>query len=286
MIEITARTRLCGLLGNPVEHSLSPAIHNAAFQKLGLDYVYLAFRVEDLEGAVRGIRALGNMGGFSVTIPHKVTIIPLLDTVEPTARHIGSVNTIVVDQGRLVGHNTDASGAVRALEAGGVQLTGQQVLLLGSGGAARAIAFALAMHKDRVAGLTLLGVDERERRGLAQDLTTRTGMRVQEGPLGEETLGPALAAAQTLIHCTPVGMRPNTEASCVPAGAWPRHLTVMDIVYNPRETKLLRDAKAAGCRTIPGIEMFLYQAVAQFELWTGRTAPAEVMRAVLEAKFA
>src|SRR5881396_4423806 len=128
-MEINAHTQFCGVIGNPVEHSLSPAIHNAAFQKLGLNFVYLAFRVEDIAGAIRGIRALGNVRGFSVTIPHKVAVIPHLDEVETTARHIGSVNTIVVEKGKLTGYNTDATGALRALRDGGVRLDGQRVLM-------------------------------------------------------------------------------------------------------------------------------------------------------------
>jgi shikimate dehydrogenase len=139
MSGIDAHTRLCGLIGNPVEHSLSPAIHNAAFRELDLNYVYLAFKVENLPAAIDGLRALGNARGFSVTIPHKVAVIPLLDEVDATARHIGAVNTIVVERGRLLGSNTDASGAIRALEEGGVTLKGARVLILGSGGAARAI---------------------------------------------------------------------------------------------------------------------------------------------------
>lgn len=148
-MDITTHTQWCGILGNPVEHSLSPAIHNAAFQKLGLDLVYLAFRVEALGDAIKGIRALGNARGFSVTIPHKVAAIPFLDEVEPTAKHIGAINTIVVEDGRLKGYNTDASGALRALKEGGALLDGHRVLILGSGGAARAIAFAIATGRDQ-----------------------------------------------------------------------------------------------------------------------------------------
>lgn len=284
MHEINAQTKLCGLLGNPVEHSLSPAIHNAAFQKLGLNFVYLAFKVEDLEGAIRGIRALGNLRGFSVTIPHKVAVIPYLDEVEPTARHIGSVNTIVVNHDRLTGYNTDASGAIRALQNAGVSLQGERVLLLGSGGAARAIAFALAM-KGKIDSLTILGVDEKERRGLLADLQARTKLHVEEGPIDEKTLRRSIADNRILLHCTPLGMHPKVQDTCVPAALLAPHLTVMDIVYNPLETRLLQEAKAAGCRTIPGVEMFLYQAIAQFELWTGQTAPADVMRAVLVSRF-
>lgn len=283
-MDINTRTQLCGLLGNPVDHSLSPAIHNAAFQALGLNYVYLAFRVEDLEGAVRGIRALGNLRGFSVTIPHKVAVLPLLDEVEPTARHIGSVNTIVVDGGRLTGHNTDASGALRALRNAGVPLKGRQVLILGTGGAARAIAFGLAAERE-AAGLILLGIDEKERGKLAGDLRDRTTVKVEDAPLTEPTLRSALRQTEILVHCTPLGMHPKVQESCVPSALLAPGLTVMDIVYNPRETRLLREARAAGCRTIPGLEMFLHQAVAQFELWTGQAAPVDRMRAVLESHF-
>lgn len=283
-MDINTQTKLCGLIGNPVEHSLSPAIHNAAFQHLGLNFVYLAFQVEDVAGAVQGIRSLGNARGFSVTIPHKVAIVPYLDQIDPTAKEIGSVNTILVQDHKLSGYNTDADGALRALREAGVQLANQRVLMLGSGGAARAIAFALAM-KAQIEGLTILGIDDRERQALVQDLRTRTKLWVEEGPLTHETLQRGIKDAALLIHCTPIGMHPKTEETCVPAALLSRHLTVMDIVYNPLETRLLRDARAAGCRTIPGIEMFLYQAVAQFELWTGRSAPAEVMRAVLESRF-
>lgn len=288
MQEIDTKTRLCGLLGNPVEHSLSPAIHNAAFQKLGLNYVYLAFRVDDLPGAIRGIRALGNVRGFSVTLPHKVTVLPLLDEVETTAKHIGSVNTIVVEDGKLLGYNTDATGALRALTDAGVPLRGQRVLMLGSGGAARAIAFALGMSEagTGIAGLTILGIEEAERHALAQDLRAKTPLRVEDGPLTEDALRRAIGEAQILLHCTPVGMHPKVEETGVPGVLLKPHLTVMDIVYNPLETRLLREAKAAGCRTIRGLEMFLNQAVAQFELWTKQRAPADVMRAVLESRFA
>jgi|CXWL01.1.fsa_nt_gi shikimate dehydrogenase len=282
-MEINAHTQLCGILGNPVEHSLSPAIHNAAFQMLGLNFVYLAFRVEDLPGAVKGLRALGNLRGFSVTIPHKVAAMSLLDEVEPTALKIGSINTIVIEQGRLKGYNTDASGAMRAMKEAGVSLSGQRVVLLGSGGAARAIAFALA--GEGVGGLTMLGIDDKERQGLARDVQEKTGLRVEEGPPTEERLAQVLPSAQVLLHCTPIGMHPKVDATTVPAQLLGSHLTVMDIVYNPLETRLLREAKAAGCRTIRGVEMFVHQAVAQFELWTGKPAPVEVMRHVLESHF-
>lgn len=283
-MEIDAHTGFCGVIGNPVEHSLSPAIHNAAFQQLRLNLVYLAFRVEEIGEAIRGLRALGGFRGASVTIPHKVSSIPFLDEVDQTARHIGAINTIVAKQGALIGYNTDATGALRALRGGVGSLAGKRVVMLGSGGAARAIAFALA-GESGLAGLTLLGVDANERSRLAADIRSKTSLSVEEAPLDESTLGTTLPDAQVLIHCTPIGMSPKTDASCVPAAQLHAGLAVMDIVYNPRETRLLKDARQAGCVTIPGLEMFLHQAAAQCELWTNQTAPADVMRAVLESRF-
>jgi shikimate dehydrogenase len=281
---ITAQTQLCGLLGNPVDHSLSPAIHNAAFEELGLNFAYLAFPVEDLENAIRGIRALGHIRGFSVTIPHKVSIMPLLDSVETTAKHIGSVNTIIKDRGMLVGSNTDASGALQALRLGGVALADQRAVMLGSGGAARAIAFGLCMEGN-IGHLTLLGIDDQERSALATDLKAKTGISITDYQLNASTLGSALADSHLLIHCTPIGMHPKIEESCVPKELLHTGLTVMDIVYNPLNTQLLQNAQAAGCRTIQGVEMFLHQAVGQFELWTGESAPVETMRTVLTSHF-
>lgn len=283
-MDINAHTQFCGVIGNPVEHSLSPAIHNAAFQKLGLNFVYLAFRVEAIGDAIKGLRALGNFRGASVTIPHKVAAVSFLDAVEPTARHIGAINTIVAEGGTLTGYNTDATGALRALRESAVALKGQHVVMLGSGGAARAIAFALGTEGG-IDRLSLLGIDERERTALAQDLESKTGLAVQAAPLDEATLRQVLPEAQVLIHCTPMGMSPNVQGTSVPAPLLHAGLTVMDIVYNPRETRLLKEAKAAGCRTIPGLEMFLHQAAAQFELWTNQAAPTDVMRAVLESHF-
>ena len=283
-MEINTDTQLCGVLGHPVKHSLSPAIHNAAFQHLELNYVYLAFPVENVLHALHGIRALGNLRGFSVTIPHKVSVMPHLDTIEPTARHIGAVNTIVKAGHTLLGYNTDASGALLALRHADVELADKQVVMIGSGGAARAIAFGLAFETS-VSKLTILGVEEDERQTLARNLREGTKLPIEDYHLDANTLEPALAQAQVMIHCTPVGMDPHTDQTCVPQRFFHPNLTVMDIVYNPLDTRLLKEAREAGCPTIRGLEMFLHQAVAQFELWTGQPAPVPVMRQVLEAKF-
>jgi len=283
-MEINVHTQFCGVIGNPVEHSLSPEIHNAAFQKLGLNFVYLAFHVEAIGEAIKGLRALGNFRGASVTIPHKVAAVPFLDSVEPTARHIGAINTIVAAGGILTGYNTDATGALRALREGGVTTKGRQVVMLGSGGAARAIAFALGAEAE-IDRLTILGIDERERIALVRDLQSKTELTVQETPLDEGSLRKVLPDTHVLIHCTPMGMSPNVHETAVSAMLLHPELTVMDIVYNPRETRLLKNAKAAGCRTISGLEMFLHQAAAQFELWTNQAAPFDVMRVALESRF-
>ena len=283
-MNINTQTQLCGVIGNPVEHSLSPAIHNAAFQHLSLNFVYLAFQVEDIEQAIAGIRALGNVRGLSVTIPHKVSSMPHLHHIDPTAQHIGAINTIVKSQGLLTGYNTDALGALRAIKEQTITLKDTHVLLVGSGGAARAIAFGLAIDGG-VSQLTIVGIDEGERHQLVNDVRSRTSVTVQEGDLSQTSLEPVMAQAHLLIHCTPIGMHPKVDASCIPRELFDSHLAVMDIVYNPLETQLLRDAAQAGCQTIPGIDMFLYQAVAQFELWTNQPAPVDVMRGVLESHF-
>ena len=281
---LSAQTQLCGVLGNPVKHSLSPAIHNAAFQELHLDFVYLAFQVEHIQPAIEGIRALGNIRGCSVTIPHKVSVLPFLDDIDPTAKQIGAINTIVKHEGRLRGINTDATGALRAIREAGINPQDERITLIGSGGAARAIAFGLAMDSN-IRNVSLLGIDERELHLLANDLRERTGITVSANTLDTASLQPTLEDSSLLIHCTPIGMSPKTEETCIPPELLHHGLTVMDIVYNPLETRLLREAKNNGARTIPGIEMFLYQAVIQFELWTDRPAPVSLMRTVLESQF-
>lgn len=277
--DITPSTQVCALIGNPVAHSMSPAIHNRAFAELGLDYVYVAFRVEDVGGAVAGMRALDNFRGMSVTIPHKVSIIERLDEVAEVDRRIGSVNTVVKDGGRLKGFGSDGPGARQALIDAGVTLAGKQVTILGSGGAARAIAFTLVEAKP--AALVLLGIIEPELQALTRDLAAKTGAKVSCALLEPKTLEAHLANSQVLIHCTPVGMHPDTGASAVPKSLLHRDLVVMDIVYNPLRTKLLADAEERGLKTISGVEMFVNQAVIQFELWTGKTAPRAVMREVV-----
>ncbi len=278
--DIGPKTKLCALIGNPVEHSMSPAIHNRAFAELGLDYVYLAFRVEDVGAAIAGMRALENFRGLSVTIPHKVAVIRHLDEVNAVDRGIGSVNTVLNDGGKLKGFGTDGPGALKALTDASVRVTGRNVTIVGSGGAARALAFTLAT-KAKPKTLHVLGVIPGELKTLVNDLKRKTRANVAGALIGPKSLEARMADTHVLIHCTPIGMHPNVNDSVVPKALLHRDLAVMDIVYNPIKTKLLADAEARGLITISGVDMFVNQAVLQFELWTTRKAPREVMREVV-----
>lgn len=264
-----ASTRLCGIIGNPVEHSLSPAMHNAAYEREGLNFAYLAFRVTDVEGAIRGARAL-NVRGLSVTVPHKVAVIPFLDEVDPVARAIGAVNTVVNDDGRLKGYNTDWVGFIRSLEAH-LPVRGRRAVILGAGGAARAIAFGL---KEKGADLTILNRIEEIQ--MAVSLAAEIGC--PHGDLGRTD---AISRADVVINATSVGMAPLQDRTVIDPALLRPEQVVYDVVYNPLETRFLREARARGCRAIPGYEMLLLQGAAQFELWTGRPAPVDLMRSVL-----
>lgn len=279
---ITAATQICAVIGNPVAHSLSPAIHNAAFDALGLDFVYVAFRVEDVKGALAGMRALENFRGLSVTIPHKIEIMKHVDAVADLDRSIGAINTVVNENGRLIGSGTDGPGALAALRGAGVEIDGKSLLMLGAGGAARSVAFTL-VRCARPGKLSILDVDAKLLEGLSADLRGGTGTRIESGMLSEASLARAMGEADVVIHCTPVGMHPRAGASLVPAGLMRPGQAVFDIVYTPLETKLLADAGSRGLKVVSGVEMFLHQAALQFALFTGVDAPVDVMRrAVME----
>ena len=266
---IDADTSLFGLIGNPVAHSLSPVMHNQAFAATGYNGVYLAFRVTDPGTAIKGIAAL-NFKGVSVTLPHKVAVMEYLDAVDETAARIGAVNTIVNNQGRLIGYNTDGAGALEALRTR-TSIKDKSVALIGAGGAARAIGFGLVAAGGRV---TILNHTRVSGERLAADL------QAQFLPLDKW----APNHYEILINTTPVGMHPETDATPIPKADLSKDMVVMDIVYNPLETRLLKEAAAGGCRIINGVDMFVSQGAQQFDLWTGKKAPAEVMRkAVLQA---
>jgi len=273
---IDAHTRLCAVIGNPIEHSLSPQIHNAAYAATGANFVYTAFRVEDLAGCLAGLRAMENFRGLSVTIPHKQAILPLLDEVDPMARRVGSVNTVTNEGGRLVGTTTDGPGTLRAFREHGIDLTGQRVLFLGTGGAVRAVAFAMA--DAGVSEITICGRTPEKVDGLAEDLDTAGApCGIARAPLSEG-LAERVAAHGVLVNGTPLGMYPHqVGSSIVPSDMLRAEHVVFDMVYRPERTRLVQDAEAAGATVIGGLDMLVYQAVLQFERWTGLAGPAEAM---------
>jgi shikimate dehydrogenase len=287
--EVSAETLVCAVIGDPVGHSLSPQLHNAAFSASGIDIVYTAFHVKkgDLERALNGIRALG-IKGLSVTIPHKVDLIPFLDEIDAEAMAIGSVNTIVNSSGVLIGFSTDGPGAVRALQAQSVVIEGSSILIIGTGGVARAIAFALRSLSPQP-NLHILGIDDSETTALIKDLNTKSPgdaekitQDVSGGGLNPESLEKAMPEADIVIHATPVGMSPNTGKSLVPSRLFRKGQVIFDVIYTPRETKLLREAREAGAIPVSGLGMFANQAAIQFELWTGKPAPVEIMLQAVE----
>jgi shikimate dehydrogenase len=273
---ISGKTRVCGVIGDPIEHTLSPAIHNAAFNHLKLDFVFLAFKVKaaDLENAVWGMRGLG-IHGLNVTMPHKSTVIAYLDEVDSAVKFLGSANTILNKNGKLLGFNTDGVGALKALRENGTELSEKKVLLFGAGGAAKAIAFSLA---EEVGELVVLNRAAEKAALLADALNPMFGKKIVGGALSPSAVQKNLQDADILVNATSIGMHPNVNQSLVAPQWLKSNLIVMDIVYNPVETKLAKDAKAAGAKVISGVEMLIYQGAASFKIWTERAAPIEVMR--------
>jgi len=263
MVKVDGRTQIYGIMGSPVTHSLSPAMHNRAFNEMGLNMIYVPFEVTDVAAALTGFKTLG-VRGISVTIPHKQTVIPLLDSIDPVAAAIGAVNTLVISGDRIHGLNTDWLGATRAL-AQVMELRGRRILLLGAGGSARAIGFGL-----REAGAEVLLASRTPARGrqLAADLACEWhDLREISG-----------VRAEALINATSVGMAPEATQSPAQGLDLSPFRVVMDIVYSPLETRLLREAATVGCRVVNGLEMLLLQGAAQFEIWTGKPAPLAAMR--------
>ena len=284
--KITGKTKLTALLGSPVAHSLSPRMHNTAFQLLGLDYIYLCFDVTEdrLADAVRGLVCCG-IRGFNLTMPNKNRMLELLDVCTPAARLAGAVNTVVVEEGKLTGYNTDGIGLLRALEEAGAPAAGRDLVLLGAGGAATAIASQAVL--DGAAGLRIFSRTSSRFHARAQQLTDElnasTSCRVSLHDLAErDALRNALEDADILIQATPVGMDPDIENCLIPDASWlPPHLTVADIIYHPRRTKLLALAEEAGCAVCPGTGMLLHQGAEAFRLWTGQELPLEEVRQAL-----
>lgn len=267
---IDGHTQLFGIIGDPVEHSLSPRMHNAAFAHLGFNGVYVPMRPTDLAEAFNGLRSLGFVG-VSVTVPFKVAIMDFLDAIDPVAQKIGAVNTLVfkrtADRVHCTGYNTDWLGANQAL-AEAIVPAGRTVLIVGAGGAARAVGFGLLE-----AGAQVLVTNRTEAKG--RDLAAQLAC-----PFVPAT-DLAHIRADALINTTSVGMAPQVEGIPIDPELLPHFPVVMDIVYAPLETRLLREAATRGCRVIDGLNMLQYQGAAQFSLWTGIEAPHAVMRQAL-----
>src|SRR3990170_3894705 len=275
------RSAIYGLIGNPVSHSISPIIHNTLFKELNINGIYVPFKVDNIGDFIREFRGL-DVKGYSVTIPHKESVINHLDAIDPMAKKIGAVNTIVNKDGQLVGFNTDCEAAIKVLEGvdlvsakslGETYLKEKKVTIIGAGGVARAIAFGL---KERQAQITIINRNYER----AQSLATDVGCLVRKF---DETQA---FDTDILINATPVGMFPKINETPIDKNKLKPNMIVFDTIYNPIETKLLHDAKTQGCETINGLSMFVHQAAAQFKLWTGQMPSVEIIEAIACEKLA
>jgi len=262
---VDTRTRVFAVIGNPIEHSLSPLIHNTAFSELKVNNVYVAFKVTNVKSAIDSMKEL-NFGGYSVTIPHKVEVMKYLDEIDSLAKKIGAVNTVVNNDGKLIGYNTDVFGAINALKEK-INLEGKKVYVLGAGGAARAIVAGLVEEKAIVTIFNIVPAD-------AEKLANEFNCKWKEWNTVDSNCG-------ILVNATSVGMSPNVDSMPIDAKLLKKEMLVFDVVYNPLETKLIKEAKKIGCTVVPGLEMFLGQAYAQVKLFTGKEAPRELMKKVL-----
>jgi shikimate dehydrogenase len=277
---------VCYLIGHPVGHSMSAVMHNAAFRELGLDlrYELRPVRPKELEAFASTRLREQEVRGANVTIPHKVSVIEYLDELDPLASRIGAVNTIVNRGGRLKGYNTDGIGAIRALGEACGRLEGSRAVLIGAGGAARAIGYGLATSVDELAILNRTPERAVELAGELSVLPERTAT-ISAHPLVRVHLERLLEEADLLINATPLGMGPNADETPVDGDLLGPGLLVFDSVYNPPMTRLLREADEAGAETLSGVSMLVYQGAASFELWTGRKAPEGLMTRAVEEEL-
>ena len=287
-MEISGRTKMICLLGSPVAHSMSPAMHNEAFTELGLDYCYLAFDVKEgeLAGVMDSFRKMG-VRGFNLTMPLKTEAVALCDRLSPAAEISGSVNTVVLEaDGTATGHTTDGIGFTESARQEGVDFREQKVTLLGTGGAGIAILVQLALDGARaVSVFERAGSRFHERTArVVSELNARTSCHVTVYDYDDAVMQQQIAESCLLINATNVGMAPHTDACIIPDPSWltkraAAPLVVADVIYNPRKTKLLEMAEACGLKSFNGINMLLYQGAAAFELWTGTKMPTEKIKA-------
>ncbi len=276
---ITGKTSVFGIIGDPVEHSLSPGMHNAAFDSVGLDHIYVPFHVKtaELEYAINGARAM-EIRGLNVTIPHKTEVIKYLDYLDIAAGLIGAVNTIEFGENGAVGHNTDGIGAIRAIE-DVTPVKKKKIMILGAGGAARAISFQLLLSGAESLVISNRTIGKAEE--LKDDLVEKLDQEVIVTDLGQD-LEKELEDTDILINTTPIGMYPNiNHKPLITANMMHKELLVNDIVYNPLKTGLILEAEEAGAKTISGIKMLMYQGIESFRIWTGIEPPVEIFESAL-----
>ena len=273
---ISSHTKLLCIIGHPIEHSMSPTMHNPALQELGLDYVYVAFDVhpDKLEQAVNAIRTL-DIKGLNVTIPHKETIIKYLDEIDPISEKMGAINTIKNENGYLKATNTDAAGAKKSLIDAGCTIKGKKILFLGSGGAARSIAYLLSADAEKI---TLTDIVEEKAVSVANEIKKNMAMNIEGKLASEKILAEEIKQTDILINATPIGMHPKEDISPISKSLLHDELFVFDIIYNPMETKLMKEAAEIGCKTLSGLDMLVNQGVIAFEWWIGKTPNSELMR--------
>ena len=282
-MNISGKTKLTGLLGSPVAHSISPAMHNEAFRLLGLDYRYLAFDVspDNLKTAVEGLKAIG-IRGFNLTMPHKVAVMEFVDELTPAAMLAGACNTIINNDGYLIGHTTDGVGYMRSCMDAGHDIIGKKMTILGAGGAATAIIAQAALD-----GVTSIDIFRRNRpdafaqtEQFAAEVSAHTSCQVKVYDVADDgQLKASLTESHILTNATNVGMAPNDQASPIKdTSFFHPELIVSDIIYNPRETRLMSMAASVGCPTFNGMYMLLYQGAAAFECWTGKEMPVEIIK--------
>lgn len=275
-MNVLGNTKILGVFGHPISHSLSPVMHNAAIEALNIDYIYVPFHVlpDDLGKAVEGIRALG-IAGVNVTIPHKERVIEYLDEVSDYAMEIHSVNTVINVGGHLKGDTTDGSGFIRSAEAAWGNIGGCNVLVLGAGGAAKAVCFALAKI-----GCTVTIANRTQQRAceLSEGLRKVFGDKLfRVIGLQREELAEEIIRTDLVVNTTSVGMYPDVDGIPIPADLLHPNLRVYDLVYNPLKTRLLTEAEARGARAMTGLGMLVHQGALSFEMWTGLKAPVDVM---------
>ena len=274
-LKIDGETKIYGVIGDPIGHSLSPTIHNMAFRKLGLNAIYLAFQVksENLVRAVEGFKAL-NIQGFNVTIPHKTSIMSLLDKIDPLAEKIGAVNTVKNVDGKLFGYNTDGLGALQALKKSKVKLDNKKIVLIGAGGAGKALAFTFANYAKE---MVILNRTEEKAVKLSKTISENFSLQVKGLKLTQENLKNELKNADLLVNATSLGMYPNVDETPVDKNLINQNLVVFDVVYNPLKTRFLKEAEEKGAKIVNGLSMFIYQAVEAFKIWTGMNPPVKTM---------